>query len=115
MLERDELIDGAGMIDDHGGRAWFAPKALGFGWRPITWQGWVATFIFVIIILLTATLADPSVVRPGSLGIFLKTKTMLGLGETHLSGLAVAALVVLEIAAFLIFARWKSLALKPLD
>jgi len=22
---------------------WFAPKRIGYGWRPVTWQGWLIT------------------------------------------------------------------------
>jgi len=29
-------------------RGWFGPKLFGWGASPISWEGWVATFIFVI-------------------------------------------------------------------
>lgn len=29
--------------------AWFAPKRYGYGARPSTWQGWVATLVFIIL------------------------------------------------------------------
>ncbi len=28
--------------------AWFAPKSVGLGVRPVTWQGWLATFALVV-------------------------------------------------------------------
>src|SRR5579863_7686647 len=102
-------------MSDDGERAWFAPKAFGFGWRPATWQGWVVTLALVVAIPMTSLLGDPEVVRPRSQAAFVKVKAMLGLSGTHLSRLAIVVLIVLEVAAFLAFARWKSLRLKPLD
>ena len=31
-------------------KAWFGPKYLGWGWRPVTWEGWVSTLVFVGIV-----------------------------------------------------------------
>jgi len=31
---------------------WFRRKLYGWGWFPITWQGWLATLLFIIICLL---------------------------------------------------------------
>ncbi len=28
---------------------WFGPKRLGWGWRPITWQGWVLTLLLTLL------------------------------------------------------------------
>lgn len=30
---------------------WFGPKRIGWGWRPLTWQGWLSTFIFVGLVV----------------------------------------------------------------
>ncbi|MBN1493399.1 MAG: hypothetical protein JW938_04565 [Candidatus Omnitrophica bacterium] len=30
---------------------WFKPKQYGYGLQPITWQGWVATLIFALVIV----------------------------------------------------------------
>ena len=31
------------------GPEWFAPKRYGYGATPVTWQGWLLTFGFVVI------------------------------------------------------------------
>ncbi|HKN96930.1 MAG TPA: hypothetical protein VJX10_07435 [Pseudonocardiaceae bacterium] len=36
------------------GRPWFGPKRIGFGIRPVTWQGWVVTAVVVAVIVLIA-------------------------------------------------------------
>jgi hypothetical protein len=33
---------------------WFGKKRVGYGLRPITWQGWLASLIFVVFILGTS-------------------------------------------------------------
>ena len=36
---------------------WFGPKrTLGWGWTPVSWQGWLVTLLFLALIL-TASLA----------------------------------------------------------
>ena len=30
---------------------WFGPKRLGWGWRPLTWQGWLITLILAILLV----------------------------------------------------------------
>jgi len=30
---------------------WFAPKRIGYGWRPVTWQGWLVTFVTAAVIV----------------------------------------------------------------
>jgi len=36
-------------------KAWFGPKkTVGWGWRPQSWEGWVSTAVFVVV--LTAAL-----------------------------------------------------------
>lgn len=32
---------------------WFRRRRYGYGWRPITWQGWLATLLTLISILLS--------------------------------------------------------------
>ena len=36
------------MITKH---PWFGPKRIGWGWRPVTWQGWLITVLFVGIVI----------------------------------------------------------------
>lgn len=37
---------------------WFKRKLYGWGWTPVTWQGWLVTFGFIATILLFATALD---------------------------------------------------------
>jgi len=31
-------------------KAWFGPKAtIGWGWRPVSWEGWVATLLLAVL------------------------------------------------------------------
>lgn len=32
-------------------KLWFRAKRFGWGWTPITWQGWVSTVVFVAFLL----------------------------------------------------------------
>ena len=38
-------------------KPWFGPKRLGWGLRPVTWQGWLVTAVFVAAVILTGFLA----------------------------------------------------------
>jgi MFS superfamily sulfate permease-like transporter len=31
-------------------RHWFGPKLFGWGWRPITWQGWLITLLLITVL-----------------------------------------------------------------
>ena len=33
-------------------RYWFVRKRFGYGWRPLTWQGWLITISYLIAIIL---------------------------------------------------------------
>ena len=33
-----------------GGRPWFGPRSFGWGWVPISWQGWVAVVVGILLI-----------------------------------------------------------------
>jgi len=33
---------------------WFRPKSYGYGFYPISWEGWIATLVFVGFLLLSA-------------------------------------------------------------
>ena len=50
---------------------WFDPKIFGWGWRPITWQGWLITLILVILLvgILFGVVAFVTGGRPGHTGI----------------------------------------------
>ncbi len=35
-------------------KPWFGPKRWGWGWRPISWQGWLVVLAYIAVILLIA-------------------------------------------------------------
>jgi len=35
-------------------KKWFRPKAFGYGATPSSWQGWLATFLFVVAVTVAA-------------------------------------------------------------
>jgi hypothetical protein len=37
-------------------RPWFGPKRVGYGLRPQTWQGWLIIALFVVVVIVVATL-----------------------------------------------------------
>lgn len=32
--------------------AWFGPKRIGWGWRPVSWQGWAVALLFLALIII---------------------------------------------------------------
>lgn len=37
---------------------WFRPKSYGYGLVPISWEGWLATLIFILILLVSVYIND---------------------------------------------------------
>jgi len=37
---------------------WFKAKLFGWGWTPVTWQGWIVTLIYVALLILFALAID---------------------------------------------------------
>jgi hypothetical protein len=37
---------------------WFKRKAFGWGWTPVKWQGWVATLVYIILLMSTVILLE---------------------------------------------------------
>jgi hypothetical protein len=33
-------------------KPWFGRKRIGFGWRPVTWQGWLLILVIVAVAIL---------------------------------------------------------------
>lgn len=31
-------------------KPWFGPRKFGFGWTPVTWQGWVVTVVLTFAV-----------------------------------------------------------------
>lgn len=49
---------------DNPKKLWFKRKLYGWGWTPVTWQGWLATILYVaIVVACAATLDDDSSAR----------------------------------------------------
>ncbi len=42
---------------------WFKRKRYGWGWTPVTWQGWVTIFVYIILVIGNAvrTIDAPSI------------------------------------------------------
>ena len=43
----------------HGKRLWFKRKTYGWGWTPCTWQGWLATAIYLCFLILFIGWLEP--------------------------------------------------------
>jgi hypothetical protein len=97
------------MSEPSAGRPWFRPKTFGYGATPITWQGWLATLLFVLVILATTALGDPrGAASPRSVHALLALKAMLGLAEVRLGIAPMLSIIAVEAVAFIAFARWKT-------
>ncbi len=35
-------------------RLWFRAKNYGYGWYPVTWEGWLCILIYLVVVLLAA-------------------------------------------------------------
>ena len=40
-------------------KGWFGPKTIGWGASPKRWQGWLATFLFVVVLIVTVRFIVP--------------------------------------------------------
>lgn len=45
-------------LNDNPKGHWFKAKIFGWGWTPVTWQGWVVTLIYVGLLILFSKAAD---------------------------------------------------------
>lgn len=51
-------------IKDNPKGYWFKAKVFGWGWTPVTWQGWVVTLVYIaLIFLFSLTINEFSVDR----------------------------------------------------
>lgn len=87
------------------GRPWFEPKDFGGGATPSTWEGWLATLVFVVLVCLSVSFVDP---RPNGIPAMLGLRQLPGLHHLVLGANGSIAVVVVESLAFTLFARWKS-------
>jgi hypothetical protein len=42
-------------------KLWFRAKRFGWGWTPISWQGWVLTLVYIVSLVNYAFLINPQV------------------------------------------------------
>lgn len=97
------------MSEPSAGRPWFRPKDFGYGATPVTWEGWLATILFVLLVLATTALGDPrGAASPRSVHVLLALKAMLGLTDVRLGIVQMLSIIAAEFIAFIAFARWKT-------
>ena len=39
-------------------KLWFKRKSYGYGWTPVTWQGWGITIVYVVILIVLSSSVD---------------------------------------------------------
>lgn len=88
-------------------RYWFRRKAIGYGFTPVTWEGWLATLVFVLILVATLLQLVPH--APGLAGWVdaLRTPHRGDISDL-LANPAVGLEAGAELAGFLVFAAWKA-------
>lgn len=64
-------------------KAWFAPKRYGYGATPSTWQGWVATLVFVAAMAL-----DMAYLRGATRWLGVSILILLFVGVCHIKSSA---------------------------
>ena len=47
-------------IKDNPNKLWFKRKLYGWGWTPVTWQGWLITILYIMIIMFFSLTIDTS-------------------------------------------------------
>lgn len=45
-------------LKDNPKGSWFKRKLYGWGWVPVTWQGWLITILYVLFVLIFASTVD---------------------------------------------------------
>lgn len=66
-------------------KLWFKRKTYGWGWTPITWQGWVCVLVYILAIIAFALTIDENsspreVAFTFALPVVLLTLTMFRIG-----------------------------------
>ncbi len=69
-------------LKDNPERLWFKRKLYGWGWTPVTWQGWVVILVYIALVALFAFTIDENspireVVFTGMLPIALLTFALI--------------------------------------
>jgi hypothetical protein len=70
-------------------KGWFGPKRVGYGARPKSWEGWLATALFGVVVIATSRFVAPPLAH------------YLGMGPVPIIGL----LGVIELGLFLLLVR----------
>jgi hypothetical protein len=39
-------------------KLWFKSKSYGWGWYPVTWQGWIITLVYIVFLAYIFTVSD---------------------------------------------------------
>jgi hypothetical protein len=47
-------------MEAHSQKLWFKRKTYGWGWTPVTWQGWLATLVYVVLLVACGAILDPN-------------------------------------------------------
>lgn len=104
------------MSEASGPRPWFRVRDTGTGYTPVSWQGWLVTLIFVLVVAASVQLVIPEGSRAAAAFPWIASaRRALGLSSQGL-GLGGAILTIgSELAVFLAIAWWTSRPVKPLD
>lgn len=104
------------MSEAFGPRPWFKLRETGTGYSPASWQGWLVTVIFCLIIVATVQLVIPQ--GTGARPAFpwaVVARHALGLSPEGLGVVGAVLAIGSELAIFLAIAWWTSRPVKPLD
>src|SRR5262245_44285331 len=61
------------------GRPWFRRRSLGFGWRPVSWQGWAVSLVAVALVIGVLALLRASPERIPLVILILAVYTVIAL------------------------------------
>lgn len=62
------------------GKPWFGPRRFGYGVTPLTWEGWLATGVYILALGgLPLWIGHPPAPRVAAGAIFLVTALLFGL------------------------------------
>ena len=103
------------MSNEGGEGVWFRRRRFGYGYSAASWQGAVATVVFVAVLLATVFAGDPASVQPNGLATFLKVKALVGLNAINLPVRILLPLLLGEVGIFLTVVLWTGRPIKPLD
>jgi hypothetical protein len=101
-------MDDPPMSDLGGGRAWFRPRTYGVGATPVSWQGWLVTLAFAVLVFATVSAGAPWREGPAAVWAYLQTHHHIGFDELWSQHRAAGVAVILEVAGFIALTRWKS-------